>query len=350
MKQNHHEQKPKPMRPIRTTTIANQFVAAILEGAKQRGYDTSIILERAGISPSLINENQARIYPDSFARLYKEVATTLDDELLGLSKARSKVGAFATMCQLVIHARTLKIALNRGMRFYRLFDLNTFSEMEVDGDVAHLIIHDNEPQRQLKSHFLVESQLVIWHRLASWLIGQRIPLLQASFSYPPPSYVSEYELLFYCPLAFEQGKISLTFESRYLNAAIEKDEEQLNDMLREAPGSLLVKPNNNSSVTTQIRRLLSRDFEAGMRDFESIATELNTTSQTLRRKLKQENTSFQEIKNQVRRDLAIYHLSQSKLGLDQIAQKVGFTETSTFHRAFKKWTGVTPGHYRYSDS
>jgi AraC-like DNA-binding protein len=74
---------------------------------------------------------------------------------------------------------------------------------------------------------------------------------------------------------------------------------------------------------------------------------LLSPEQTLRRKLKQEKTSFQDIKDQVRRDLAIYHLSQSKLGLDQIAQKVGFTETSTFHRAFKKWTGVTPGHYRY---
>ena len=116
--------------------------------------------------------------------------------------------------------------------------------------------------------------------------------------------------------------------------------------MKEAPYVFLVKPNNTASINAQIRRILESNLDPEMPDFESVAFQLNTSTQTLRRRLKDEDTSFQAIKDQVRRDLAIYYLSDNKLSINEIALKVGFTEPSTFHRAFKKWTDVTPGDYR----
>ena len=82
-------------------------------------------------------------------------------------------------------------------------------------------------------------------------------------------------------------------------------------------------------------------------DFNFIASCLNISTQTLRRRLKDENTSYQEIKDHMRRDVALYHLThRDEPSINAIAFKVGFTEPSTFHRAFKKWTGLTPGAYR----
>src|SRR5690606_24299371 len=98
--------------------------------------------------------------------------------------------------------------------------------------------------------------------------------------------------------------------------------------------------------TGRIRGLIGRDFSKPMPDFDWIAQELHTSPQTLRRRLKQESTSFQEIKDLLRRDMAIYYLSHQELPINDIAERVGFTEPSTFHRAFKKWTGVTPGAWR----
>ena len=106
-------------------------------------------------------------------------------------------------------------------------------------------------------------------------------------------------------------------------------------------------PNDSSNTWTgRIRGLIGRDFSKPMPDFDWIAQELHTSPQTLRRRLKQENTSFQEIKDLLRRDMAIYYLSHQELPINDIAERVGFTEPSTFHRAFKKWTGVTPGAWR----
>ena len=67
---------------------------------------------------------------------------------------------------------------------------------------------------------------------------------------------------------------------------------------------------------------------------------------TLRRHLREEGSSFQELKDHLRRDLAIYHLGRDELAIQDIAEQLGFSEPSAFHRAFKKWTGLTPGAYR----
>ena len=70
------------------------------------------------------------------------------------------------------------------------------------------------------------------------------------------------------------------------------------------------------------------------------------TPQTLRRRLKEGNTSYQEIKDTIRKDASIYYLSKPELSIDEIALLMGFSEASSFHRAFKKWTGKTPSVYR----
>jgi AraC-like DNA-binding protein len=98
-------------------------------------------------------------------------------------------------------------------------------------------------------------------------------------------------------------------------------------------------------LSSQLRRLLSRD-SSRWPDLEAVAAHLHISPQTLRRHLREEGSSFQELKDQLRRDIAIYHLSRADLSLQQIAEQLGFSEPSAFHRAFKKWTGLTPGAYR----
>ena len=73
---------------------------------------------------------------------------------------------------------------------------------------------------------------------------------------------------------------------------------------------------------------------------------LNMTPQTLRRRLKEANTSYQEIKDAIRKDASVYYLSKPDLSIDEIALLMGFSEASSFHRAFKKWTGKTPSNFR----
>ncbi|NQD92998.1 helix-turn-helix domain-containing protein, partial [Pseudomonas sp. CrR25] len=216
-----------------------------------------------------------------------------------------------------------------------------------EGDWARLTVDDStlwDPD-----HFLVESLLLIWHRLGSWLIGQRIRLEQASFAYAEPAHSGEYDLLFPCPRRYTADSTSLLFHSRYLGMPLLQDERTLKQFLEHSPADLLARPDGGDCLISQIRRLLGRDCSSWP-DLEAVAKQLHMSPQTLRRHLREEGSSFQELKDHLRRDLAIYHLGRDELSIQAIAEQLGFSEPSAFHRAFKKWTGLTPGAYRAQEN
>jgi len=328
---------------MRERTIASHFARAALGGARRRGYDYSGLLQQLGIHAELLDEPKARIAPEQFTALLQSLWQALDDEYLGFGDGPSKRGTFAMMCHTLIHCRTLDKALSRGLLFYSLFPNAPRLSLVREGEMVRLSLEDS--QLWDPDHFLSECLLVIWHRLGSWLIGQRIRLEQATFSYPKPDHSAEYDLLFPCPLEFSTQHSSLLFHSRYLSMPLLQDERTLKHFLERSPADLLSRPDDGDSLSSQLRRLLSRD-SSRWPDLESVAQHLHISPQTLRRHLREEGSSFQELKDQLRRDIAIYHLRRDDLSLQQIAEQLGFSEPSAFHRAFKKWTGLTPGAYR----
>lgn len=337
---------------MRERTIASHFARAALRGAQRQGYDYSDLLQQLGISPELLDEPRARIAPEQFTRLLQSLRLALNDEYLGFGQGRSVPGSFAMMCHAVIHCRNLEKALNRGLMFYSLFPDAPRLTVTREDEMIRLSLDDS--QLWDPDHFLSECLLVTWHRFGSWLIGQRIRLEQATFSYPRPEHGAEYDLLFSCPLVFNEtesgtAQSSLLFHSRYLSMPLLQDERTLKHFLERSPADLLSRPDDGHSLSSQLRRLLSRD-SSPWPDLDAVAAHLHISSQTLRRHLREEGTSFQELKDQLRRDIAIYHLSRNDLPLQQIAEQLGFSEPSAFHRAFKKWTGLTPGAYRAQES
>ncbi|MCJ8170039.1 AraC family transcriptional regulator [Atopomonas sediminilitoris] len=327
-------------------TVPLHFVRAALRGAERRGVDSHSLLQRAGIRPALLNDERSRIAPKPYTRLIQLLWEVLDDEYMGFGQSLSKRGTFGMMCLTIIHCRTLERALLRGSRFYALFPEAPRISLRLEGELAYLSYEDTghfDPD-----HFLCESLLVIWHRLGSWLIGQRIPLQAAHFAYPKPAHGDEYRLLFPCPTHFDQTHTSLVFHRRYLDMPLLQDERTLKEFLKHSPADLLSRPDDGSSLHGKLRRLLGRDCRHWP-DLEQAAEQLHMSPQTLRRHLREEGASFQELKDQLRRDLAIYLLERAELSLQDISAQLGFSEPSAFHRAFKKWTGQTPGTYRDSE-
>ncbi|MDN6857348.1 AraC family transcriptional regulator [Pseudomonas sp. CAN2814] len=328
---------------MRERTIASHFVRAAVGGAQRQGLNVPALLRDAGIAPAILDEPRARVDPEQFSRLMQTLWEALDDEYMGFGSQPSKRGTFAMMCNAIIHCRTLEKALGRGSLFYGLFPEAPQIHLERDGERARLTL--DETHLRDPDHFLAESLLLIWHRLASWLIGQRIRLEEATFSYPAPEHQGEYDLIFPCPRRFEAGSTGLLLQARYLDMPLLQDERTLKHFLKDSPADLLARPDGGDSLTSQIRRLLGRDCRSWP-DLEQVAAQLHMSPQTLRRHLREEGPNFQELKDQLRRDLAIYYLGRDELSIQDIADQLGFSEPSAFHRAFKKWTGLTPGAYR----
>ena len=326
-------------------TISIHFVNAALAGVRRLNIDLNVILNRAGIDAELLTQPRARVSPDQYTRLAQTLWLVSQDEHLGFGRSPRRLGTFAMMCRLIIHAGTLGKALERGSQFYRLFGDEWSMGMARDTHDARLSVHipmDRDPE-----HFITEGMLMVWHGLASWLIERRIPLERVQFAYPEPSHISEYDALFFSPIMrFDQQRTEITFAADYLDLPIRQTEASLDEFLKTAPAQLLVKFKNSSSLTSRIREVLKTHIGEEMPTLNDVASRLYLSPQTLRRRLATEGKSYQTVKDNLRRDAAIHLLLRPELTLEEVAQQVGFSETSTFHRAFKKWTGVTPGLYR----
>ncbi|ESK40568.1 hypothetical protein P256_01023 [Acinetobacter nectaris CIP 110549] len=326
-------------------TISIYFVNAALTGVKKLGMDVETLLSHVGIEAELLKQAKARISPEQYTRFIKMLWMVTQDEHAGFSAQPRRLGTFAMMCQLIIHAKTLREALELSTQFYRLFGDDWYIGLEHDKHEARFVPFI--PKTDDPNHFMTESMLMIWHGLASWLIDRRIPLERVHFNYSRPEQADEYDALFFAPvIQFDMARTEVTFAADYLDLPIRQNTETLEDFLKVAPAQLLVKFKNTNSLTSRIRDVLKSHIGEEMPTLNDVASMLYLSPQTLRRRLASEGRSYQGVKDALRRDAAIHLLLQPKLTLEDVAQQVGFSETSTFHRAFKKWTGVTPGLYR----
>jgi AraC-like DNA-binding protein len=330
---------------ISRDTISIHFVNAALTGVKRLGMDVETLLSHVGIEPDLLRQPKARISPEQYTRFIKMLWMVTQDEHMGFDLQPRRLGTFAIMCQLIIHAKTLGDALDLSAQFYKLFGDEWSVTIERDKHEARLVPH--VPQSMDPDHFITESMLMIWHGLASWLIERRIPLERVHFGYPRPAHADEYDALFFAPvMQFDAARTEITFAADYLDLPLRQTEENLEEFLKAAPAQLLVKFKNTNSLTSRIREVLKSQIGEEMPTLNDVASMLYLSPQTLRRRLAAEGKSYQGVKDALRRDAAIHLLLNPGLTLEDVAQQVGFSETSTFHRAFKKWTGVTPGLYR----
>ena len=101
-----------------------------------------------------------------------------------------------------------------------------------------------------------------------------------------------------------------------------------------------------SSIAARVKSLIGVDFQRELPSLQEVAERLHMTTPTLHRRLQDEDTSFRQLKEELRRDTAIRYLGQEELTTSQLAEIMGFSDSSTFHRAFKKWTGLTPQEFR----
>ncbi|MFI6471582.1 AraC family transcriptional regulator [Streptomyces sp. NPDC050516] len=328
-------------------TITVHHVRAVLRGAERHGIDTVPLLQASGIPPLLLGDDRARVTPAQFAQLFRALYRATGDEFLGLGGAPSRPGTFAMMCYAVLGCRDLGGAMRRGTTFYGLFAHGPDLTLDITGPEAVFAVRGDLMGRD-EDRFLTECLVIIWHRLCSWLVGRRIPLTRAAFGYPPPPHKNEYESLFGCPVRFGDTRTEAVFDAHWLTAPLVRDEAALAQMLRRSPFELLSRHAYGTTVGEQVGRALSGALRASPRlpTLEETAARLAMSPATLRRRLAREGTSFQQLKDAVRRDAAIAGLAEGREPIAEIAARLGFSEDTSFHRAFRRWTGTTPGSYR----
>jgi AraC-like DNA-binding protein len=319
-------------------------------------------LAQAGIAPEALLQPAARVPAAAFARLWMAVAELLDDEFFGLDARRMKVGSFAMLCHALVSHATVGAALRQAVRGFGLFFDDIAVGLRVSGGTAQLAITHHIPHhiahrigRQQPAaagpdtrRFAEETLLVMLLGLLCWLVGRRVPLARLEWAQPQPAHADEYRRMFSPLQRFDAPVTAAFFDARVLDGVVSVTPASLKAFLRDAPQSVFLKQVVATGLSDRVRRqcreALDRDDPAPTLLMLARASGLSTA--TLRRRLEAEGAAWGQLKDEVRRDLALQLLSEGRLSVGDVAARLGFNDASTFYRAFRKWTGSAPGAWR----
>lgn len=326
-------------------TISNALIREALSVAASRGLNIVNIANRAGISAELLTSTKARVPVIQCAQLWIETAKMLNDEFLGMDSHPMRRGSYKLLAQIAFGAETLEQAIQEIFKFLSLILDDIQGELIQDGSKAYLVLHDRE---QPKRMFTYATFLMLVHSLMCWLSDQRIHFQHMMFKCHQPLELQDYRIRFCENIEFNADQNKIEFDAHYLKHKIKKDKQALNDFLKQTPYNLIVRFKNENSLSLQIRRQLLLQPPSDWTELKDIAQQLNMSTATIQRRLKQEGVSYQQLKNDIRCDIAIERLSKTLDSIQSISDDLNFHDPSAFHRAFKKWTGVSPGSYRKS--
>jgi AraC-like DNA-binding protein len=325
-------------------TVSIYFVREAVRQLGVRGVPIEPLLDQAGIPVKFLAEPLARVSPAQFSALWKSIARELDDEFFGLDSHPMRQGSYALMCHAALSSANLNQALKRILRFMRLVLDDLDPALSVRQGRVYLHLRDTRPAPPLFAHATL---FVMVLGVSCWLIGRRIPIAAGSFqSAAPGEAVIEYQTLFCEHLAFAQQETWLAFPASYLQQRVVQNVETMREFFRDIPANFLVKYRNPKSTVARIRRRLRGQAPADWPLFERLCAEMHYAQATLRRHLRAEGQTYQSVKDDLRRDMALDQLLHSAKSIPEIAALLGFAEQSAFYRAFRKWTGGLPSDYR----
>ncbi len=291
----------------------------------------------SGISHNLLAQPSARVTEEQFATLYRLLALEFDDEMPGIFARPPAKGTLKFLCLSLLDAPNLEVALHRFGQFFHLIldEFWTVSRRVDEHAVVEIVPNPAGPDA---SPLARELMLKLIHGVASWLVHEKIPLVEAAFNFPGNAQSGDLLNLFPCPVRFERERTRLVFDPAYLKLPIRQRKADLTVFLNRAPEDWILFPSPARWSVTRLGNASLRRYQR-MPTVEVVAEKLHYSVRTLCRRLEGEGTSYQAIKDEVRRDISIQRLTRSDDAIALIAYDVGFDDSTAFHRAFRHWTG-----------
>jgi AraC-like DNA-binding protein len=319
--------------------IAPCFMDDTLDCLRRHGVDAAPLLARVGLSSTITDP----ISSEQYGALWHAVAREMDDEFFGEGARPMRAGSFALLCHAILSTETLEQALRRALRFLRVALDDPHGELVVEDGLAQIVLKD---AGSVRSAFAYRTFWIIVHGVNCWLVGRRLPIRWVDFRCGAPAVGADYRLFFGAPVRFDQPQTRLVFDAEFLKLPPIRDERALREFLRHAPANILVRYRHDEGLSAAIRQRLRVAAPATWPSFELLAARLRMSAPTLRRRLQLEGQTYRAIKDEIRRSLATEALLEAKTGIADLATALGFSEPSAFHRAFRKWTGVSPARFR----
>ncbi len=329
------------------TKVSINFSRSLIQYAAARGVPVAELCEAAGIDADLLSRPDEKIEGRQSQRLWRKAEEALGDPDLGLHLGeQTHPSVLGLVGFVMLSCGRLGEALEKLIRYTNLLTdgvrgqirrertVATF-EIAVTQDKANFL--RESPRQQLESSF---STIVT---VARALTGKNLPIQEVGFVHASPPRVTEHARIFAAPVRFSQSANRIVFAAEALDFPILLANRDLLPMFESQAEQRLTA---QDSVASRVQREIARQLRGEAPNIGSIARALGIGERSLQRELATEQTSFRQLLDDARRELALSHLRNDKVSVAEIAFLLGFSEPSAFHRSFKRWTGQTPHAYR----
>lgn len=317
----------------------------ILQRAEKLGLDRAELMRAAGIEEDALRDPDSRVPVRRIFLLWRSCLERTSDPLLGLRLGTTAaLRDFGLVGYAMANRRTIRGALDCLSRYSRILTEAFQCQLRGEEDRVPVLLDGHPLIDALRAP--VDARLILVLEAVRELAGEDIVPLETRFSYAEPEDTSEHRRLFRSPLSFGHARVALVFSRADLERPVRAADETLGGYLIDLAEQVLGSMSEERTFAHRVQRALWTDLSAGRPTLARTARRLGVSVRTLQRRLAEERTSFGELLEKLRRRMARTLLEEPGLAVYEVSFLLGYSDPSTFHRAFRRWNGLSPHEFR----
>lgn len=321
------------------------MIRGILWELRSRGVDPDPLLAECELAQDAVADIRTTVSSESYHRFVRRALEVTGDPGLGLSMGqRAPENMLQIVGHLMLASTTLREAFSLFRRYSLLFAAGVKWELSERSDQA---IFSYVPAFQLgdTTRFTNEYVMATASRIGRhFSIRPESHAIEVHFQHPAPPYVARYDSVFGCPVRFGQQANEIVFSSHALDVRQLHADDTVRAMLGDTAERLL-REREGATTVDRVRTVLRYRRDLSDVDSTTLAAAVGLTPRALRRRLGAEGASLTALLDEARLRLACEDLKRPDSSIKEISDRLGFSEPSAFHRAFKRWTGLTPAQF-----
>jgi AraC-like DNA-binding protein len=328
-------------------SVAAGTLHILLGFLEQHGLDRTQLCKTLQLDETVLKDPDGRIPTAKLQILWRTAIETTGKPWLPL-----EAGAFVNpytlgiLSYLLMNTATLGMAIDKLCQYQDISCAGIRTVLERHGTTCRLRLEVLDADI-VQHACAVESELSVYLTVFKGLTGTSLVVQQADFAYTAPANPGEHERVFGTKnIVFNSSFHGITFAASELERPVLHANASLFPLFEKHATDTLNKLQNADTMSYRIRQAILGLLKGDEPRLANIARTLGIGERTIQLKLQEEGTTFRELLDDVRKEMAIAHLRENKSSTTDIAFLLGFSEPSVFSRTFKKWTGLSPQAYR----
>ncbi len=326
--------------------IAVSLLVQVTQYITRKGINPELLMEEVGIDPVILESPDNWISTDQLNDLQEKAIRATGDPFFGLHVGEgATTGTWSILGYIWMNCRTLGEGLDRTKPYKELLGGPTEVHVEIEADQILMVVK-NKPGIPKQDRHCFDSILASFTTIFNVLTNNCFSLTEVRFEYPIPEDICEYERIFNCPLRFDQETTALVFHLSELDTPIVYSNPDLLKIFERHAENLLERFKGKKVYTRETGQLVIENIQGSAPNIKELSAKMAMSVRSLQLKLREEETTYTQIVEDVRKELAQSYLSEGIHSVADITYLLGYSDPSVFNRVFKKWLGVTPGQYR----